>query len=626
MKRMFTLLFVLITCVVSAQELAPTVTSFAKNHLLTVNSQWTYFSDYLPKEEVAFTNDTDRISYHLENVCRLLKVQNTEHLSAEQLKNRNNTISILEGYAARKVFPTNLYHTKRQPYFIDNYEVHCAVGYLVKETGFPEISKEIARTQNYAYVKEIQSEALLQWAKDYGFSVQELALIQPGYAPRTEMSKLGEGTNGEVVDLHIDELAPNDLVIAGNFTELNNQPCLNIGVYADDNFSCFGNGISGEVKGVLKYSKYDGGVNLLIYGDFVENGIHYPMASFNDGTWSYIEISQRPNHGAKVGIDDYSRYIGIAVENELHNYEVYQYYAQSYHLRAKIYGELNCIRESYTPTLPHFGGDFDSVYIVAHDSMYHANNVLLWVGSYVSPMDLNIDEVHVIKDDLNAIYIGGKTIVDPNGDHDEVFITRYMNGSCQPIVNGSYLMSMTQLYPYQSTFKDLKIIGNYLYASGDVELDGSWEQNSGRGLVRLNLINGQMQFVTRINGVANELVEFNGNLILAGDYTQNFSNTSNHTQDIPNIGVVQEAYASVDKLDDFQLIIYPNPVERNSTIHIELPETVTLSSLHIIDMKGSSTELAVSKEIQLPNLTSGTYVLVVQTTDGTLYREKLIVQ
>jgi len=50
-------------------------------------------------------------------------------------------------------------------------------------TGHEALAQSIAETQNNAYVKEMIDDNILEWADNQGFSVDELALIQPNYGP-----------------------------------------------------------------------------------------------------------------------------------------------------------------------------------------------------------------------------------------------------------------------------------------------------------------------------------------------------------------------------------------------------------------------------------------------------------
>ena len=628
MKRTITLMFVILTSIVWSQELAPSEKSCAKNHLLTVNSQWIYFQDQLTQEEVFFHNDTERIAYHLDNVCRLLKAQNTEHLFARQLENRKNTISILEGYAARKVFPTNHYHTERQPYFIDNYGVHCAVGYLVKETGFPEISKEIARTQNYAYVKEIKSKELLNWAKQYGFSVQELALIQPAYSPQSSMSTLGAETNGEVKDLYTSNQVPNDMVIAGNYTEIGEINCLNIGKYSQGNFSCFGSGLTGTIEGVEHYSIVAGDPFLRVYGDFEENGIHYPYAEFQQGTWELKAIAQRPNTTTDVmaGGKDYFM-LGVSVVGEEHDYEVYEVDNDSVSLFAEVYGELYTINGVYSGVNPSFGGDFDSIHLINEDRTLHANNALFWYqDDYHTVTENIIDKVYDIVPHGTSVYLTGHAELNSPADLTKPLVTRYMFGTNQKLLDPNMITDPINNIPYSSHIYSVKVIGVSLYIFGDVQKPkGIYD--GGSGVLRINLITGVSEFVLDLDSPVNDLVVFDNMLIIGGEFTQNTTGFPyDDVQLVQFLGAIREAYSNVDEAVKNTIKVYPNPAQENSIINIELPNTVKLSSVRIIDMKGRAIELEAKKQTTLPALSSGSYVLVIQTSDGNVLREKLIIQ
>ena len=628
MKPLFTIILCFFIGVVNAFDLTPSKKTSAKNHLLNVNKNWSEFEDFIPKESVYFKSDNDRIAYHLKHTVQLLKQQSTQNLSSSQLENRNNAIDVLAYYAERKLFPTNHYHAERRPYFIDNYGVHCAVGYLVKETGFPEISKEIARTQNYAYVKEIHSQALLQWAKDYGFTLQELALIQPAYSPQSSMSTLGAETNGEVKDLYTSNQVPNDMVIAGNYTEIGEINCLNIGKYSQGNFSCFGSGLTGTIEGVEHYSIVAGDPFLRVYGDFEENGIHYPYAEFQQGTWELKAIAQRPNTTTDVmaGRKDYFM-LGVSVVGEEHDYEVYEVDNDSVSLFAEVYGELYTINGVYSGVNPCFGGDFDSIHLINEDRTLHANNALFWYqDDYHTVTENIIDKVYDIVPHGTSVYLTGHAELNSPADLTKPLVTRYMFGTNQKLLDPNMITDPINNIPYSSHIYSVKVIGVYLYIFGDVQKPkGIYD--GGSGVLRINLITGVSEFVLDLDSPVNDLVVFDNMLIIGGEFTQNTTGFPyDDVQLVQFLGAIREAYSNVDEAVKNTIKVYPNPAQENSIINIELPNTVKLSSVRIIDMKGRVIDLEVKKQITLPALTSGSYVLVVETNDGNVLREKLIVQ
>ena len=86
-------------------------------------------------------------------------------------------------------------------YFIDDYGTACAVGYLIIHSEYKDLSYQIARENNYAYVKDLLVyDDLIAWASEAGFTADELAWIQPGYwepAPY-KWDPVGQGTNGAI--------------------------------------------------------------------------------------------------------------------------------------------------------------------------------------------------------------------------------------------------------------------------------------------------------------------------------------------------------------------------------------------------------------------------------------------
>ncbi|MDX1446208.1 T9SS type A sorting domain-containing protein [Lishizhenia sp.] len=606
MKRTITLMFVILTSIVCSQELAPAIKSWAKNHLLTVNSQWTYFQDQLPQEEVFFNNDTERIAYHLDNVCRLLKAQRTAHLSAEQLENRKNTISILEGYAARKVFPTNHYHAERQPYFIDNYGVHCAVGYLVKETGFPEISKEIARTQNYAYVKEIQSEALLQWAKDYGFSVQELALIQPTYPSTNHTSQLGNAPNGEVKDL---KTSNNKMAVVGKFSEVENGPCTNIAYFENGVYSCFGNGIEGDAKGIIHY---DGNSNLLIvYGEFISNGITYPVAKFENSAWSFLGIPNRSNRIAMAGsrtdgADGFR--VSIEVKEQEHRQEVYSYsQADGWEIEAKVFGEINTLDYGA------YGGDFDFIYVHELGQVVYSKGLLIpdEESSNYHTFDSDLpSSIHCLELVNQEMYIGGlhyRNAVDNNP-----ILCKFSNGNLSTLINLTSLSDTFGLITYEF-INDIKVVDDQLYFGGYLHSKDEFIGYQ-RHFFSYDLKTNEFTCQNGFNYLVCCIEVYNGEMVIGGKFYHYLVKWDNYQ------------FVGVEHEDNMYLFTFPNPISLGSKLTLQIPTQENIERISIVDMQGSRTALPKTHQIMLPELSVGTYVLEVTLDSGSILREKLIIQ
>ncbi|MAC96806.1 MAG: hypothetical protein CMC96_15045 [Flavobacteriales bacterium] len=156
-----------------------------KQELIEINKYWKFQTD-LPENfyEVDFPkNEKSQIQLHLKLVHQVLKERSVHHLNKKQKKNRSTALTILKQYYQNEQFPINLHHSYRIPYFIDDFGTACAVGHLIIETGFPEVSKMIAQQNNYSYLEEMNYPEVELWAKEFGFTIDELKWIQPGYAP-----------------------------------------------------------------------------------------------------------------------------------------------------------------------------------------------------------------------------------------------------------------------------------------------------------------------------------------------------------------------------------------------------------------------------------------------------------
>jgi hypothetical protein len=152
------------------------------SQLKTVNYNWAHLPEFtrnLPAEAF-IDNEKELIQTHLTYAIKYLENRRA-WLSEETALKRANSINELKNYCAKGVFPINNHHAKRQPYFIDDFGNYCAVGFLLKQSGFDTLAQLIHSEMNYAYIKEIPANYLTNWANENGFTIDELALIQPNY-------------------------------------------------------------------------------------------------------------------------------------------------------------------------------------------------------------------------------------------------------------------------------------------------------------------------------------------------------------------------------------------------------------------------------------------------------------
>lgn len=152
------------------------------DQLCEFNFNWKKYENQAPKGEVRnFKSDQELIQAHLTSVLLILKSNSVPCLNSKQLTSRMHLIEVLDEYRVDGLFPMNYYREERIPVFIDEHNTHCAVGFLIQETGNETLAQKIALTDNYAWIKDINVDGVTSWQQASGFSMEELKLIQGAY-------------------------------------------------------------------------------------------------------------------------------------------------------------------------------------------------------------------------------------------------------------------------------------------------------------------------------------------------------------------------------------------------------------------------------------------------------------
>jgi hypothetical protein len=130
--------------------------------------------------------ERERIRRHLAGVEAEMRANPPPGLTDGQLRNRLARLDELHAYRVRGEFPRNRDFPDRLiPYFIDAEGVPCAVGHLLIESGGAAFAEEIRATRNHAYIAELaeMDGRLAAWGEEQGITLEEAAMIQPGYGP-----------------------------------------------------------------------------------------------------------------------------------------------------------------------------------------------------------------------------------------------------------------------------------------------------------------------------------------------------------------------------------------------------------------------------------------------------------
>lgn len=272
------------------------ITAFANpttlQQLSSVNVQWQKQKDIdkvLSETNVSSNRShIDLIALHLQLVENTLKIRSVTHLTAKQQANRNDLLQKLNSYWKAKRFPVNDYLPYKSPVFIDRFGTHCAVGYLMQQSGYEYLAREIDSKQKFAYVHDIKVNGVKQWANEHGFSIDELAWIQPGYWVTNTAFDLDSGVNGQVNAIAFDQ-GGSSIYVAGEFNTAGGTVAANnIAVYQSGFAGWFwmalGNGVNGKIKAMVIHNN-----QIIVGGSFTQaNGLaanHIAIYDLISGQW-----------------------------------------------------------------------------------------------------------------------------------------------------------------------------------------------------------------------------------------------------------------------------------------------------------------------------------------------------
>lgn len=167
--------------ILSASSLAST-NDFASVNKIIGDLSFEKKYGFLPSPS---SSESQRIQTHLEYVELLIRRQTEMHSNSSK---KLVVLDHLNYYWRKGQFPqhntSSNNNSNRRPRFIDHHNVHCAVGYLIlKSPGFEQVPNDINYMNEYSYVDEMQNDNLNKWMNLYGYTLEELRLIQP--APMT---------------------------------------------------------------------------------------------------------------------------------------------------------------------------------------------------------------------------------------------------------------------------------------------------------------------------------------------------------------------------------------------------------------------------------------------------------
>ncbi len=604
------LLAVLLLTSILCQAQLPSESLSPADHLLAINAQWEGKTN-TAEGLVSFNNDTERIAFHLDQVIKRLESVAVQEAGTQA--KRSALIRTLKVYQEERYFPINTRHLQRTPYFIDDNGTACAVGHLMIESGHDDLALRIKEEHNFDYIADIKTGGVIDWATEYGFSLEELALIQPAYAPTNQMSAVGAGVNGPITVM---TTVLNDrLYLYGDFNLMDGSIVCEsgFGYYQDDTYHCIDNGPSGEIYSMHRYLNED----LLIVGALVHDGVSYPAAKYIAGYWEYISIPGRPNATGRTIQYNYSpeyRYvISIDPQDGTGNHEVWRYFDGILGLWDHIISTDGPIHCATTNSEIHIGGDFDSYTDHTSDDEVVSASGLLRMDYYAS---IDFTMVPFVSEDLpdavtsllvvgSILYIGGTC----DDFYPNTYLSRLQNNSIQSLIYQAEDWGQENVGLY-----DIEVYtNNRLLLAGDMNMSDFG--TIGNNLGTYDLIGGYLSPITLLDAPARSICSFNGDYFVGGEFTNNIGYPLNH---IAKIGVP----TGLLEEEQIAMTLSPNPASSYLDIRFEEPVT-TIESLQILSIDGKEQSVSSSFSDQgihmdVSTLANGVYLYALSFENGTV--------
>lgn len=128
--------------------------------------------------------ETERIATHLLFTARVLRASTPAHLTCDRRRRRDHLLDVLVDYASERRFPAPESSPGRLPVFLDGDGCPCAVAALVNDSADISTVRAVDARHHTGSIDDIAAGVpeLASWAEDHGFTVEDLALIQPTYA------------------------------------------------------------------------------------------------------------------------------------------------------------------------------------------------------------------------------------------------------------------------------------------------------------------------------------------------------------------------------------------------------------------------------------------------------------
>jgi Secretion system C-terminal sorting domain len=569
--------------------------------LASVNKEWLHHQNEFKNIEnrnIDPKNAASLIQIHLLNVVNILSETNNPFFSASAQNSRTSLLAKLKAYAETGIFPINTFLPFTNPVFIDDKGTHCAVGYLLQQSGNEQLAQLVNATQRFAYIKEIKNTKLLEWAYENGFTINELAWIQPGYAASTPMEKIAEGVNGTVRS--IVAVDANTYIIGGDFTTeiKNNTTCNHIAMFSFDGtnwqITPLQNGLNGPV-----YALYKDNSKIWIGGNFtnangitVKNIAQYdlltsgqPYAALGNIDSTVLCITKYDNKIFAGGkFTDAIKYWDNNAWNNLANNLI-------------AYGEIRTLEE-FNSNL-YIGGQFDVLTGAFRKNIVSYNTANgMQISNFGCPTPVN--DFCIYKNELIAA-------CDFIENNDTCAIAKLGSTNWEVIVKPYAVNWLTGKGLTCFVFQDTN-----LYVGGNFNMQGFSTSGNHLGKFSQQLSDYFIYPIATLDAEVIAGVFNNNKIFIVGGFIDNAVNTIPPNQNLNRIAYLNFGPSFIKTIqNDFIFSLFPNPT--SASFSIQLKENFKNAEFTIIDWKGQLKMIGKvnADKINIGHLNIGLYQFVI---------------
>lgn len=588
--------------------------------LVEVNNRWLYESDF-PQSVFELMEEENPIQTHLLLVQQSLSKRSTNHLNDLQKKNRLQALAKLKEYALKAEFPNNISHQSRIPVFIGSNGNYCAVGHLIKESGFDPLAKKISAKMNFQYLLDMEDQALNSWIANSGFTANELAWIQPGYPPVSIAEKMDSGFNGPVNVIFSNSL--NEIIAGGVFDSSGNQSIKGISIWKNGiaGYDWLKMGLGGLEYSVEDMVEFNGGLVVagnIYYADtvYVSSGVAFWDGSKWSGMGSFY-IGALQNIVYDVEVYNGELYAGGIFRNDFGSSIQFSNIAKWdgndwQNLPASPQGIVYALEVHNNELI--LGGTFNSIDTVQF------NHIAAFDGSQFKQLGNGVEaRIYALESVGDTLFAGGEFL---SGSLLDTFGLGYFHNGNWTKINSEHL----QINAWDSKVECIEASPYGVFVGGDLDyfpLVGTYAKNL------LLVKNGDLEPFATLDSTVKSLKYQDGYLYAGGMFTKSMigfgqSDSLNHIVYFD----LQKQFSLEDEKSSFKASIFPNPAVSQFTLNME--EYRKVLNFQLYDLLGKKLDFemeAISDKeykFSVNGLSKGLYILKIQTEMGVLDKKVIL--